>query len=101
MMMPFHFLKDIGAEVRVPSVKTSLQEYTDNPNDPSDLGCSVDESGINTSTKGQSASSYAQGTLGTSFFTQLGSGKNCCRVLGVAFERVDYYSGWTLIIILG
>ena len=59
MMMPFHFLKDIGAEVRVPSVKTSLQEYTDNPNDPPDLGCSVDESGINTSTKGKSASSYA------------------------------------------
>ena len=97
MMMPFHFFKDIGTEVRVPCVLSLLKEHTDDPDDLSDLGRSIDESGIKDSTKGQSASSFQEGVLGTSFFTQLGKSTHCCRALGIAFERVDYFSGWTSI----
>ena len=96
-MMTFHFFKDIGTEVQVPCVLSSIQKYTDNPDDPSDLGRSIDESGINTSSKGQSAFSYTEGEPGTSFFTQIGNNKSCCKVLGICFERVDYYSDWTSI----
>ena len=96
MMMPFHFFKDIGTEVRVPCISTSLQKYSAT-DDPSDLGRSVDESGRYTSTKGQSASSYTEGELGKLFFAQIGSDAHCCQVLGVCFERVDYFSGWTSI----
>ena len=95
MMMPFHFFKDIGTEVLVPCVLSSIKEHTDNPDDPSDLGRAIDESGQNDSTKGQAASSLAEGDLGTSFFTQLSKSKHCCLALGIAFERVDYYSSWT------
>ena len=86
--MTFHFFKDIGTEVRVPCVSSSIKEHTDNPDDSSDLGRAIDQSGIVNSTKDQSASSFAEGTLGTSFFTQLAANKNCCRALGVAFEQV-------------
>ena len=95
--MPFHFFKDIGREVRVPCISTLLQKYTDNPDDPSDMGRSVAESGFYSIPKGKSTSSFSEGTLGTSSFSQIGNDKRCCRVLGVAFEQVDYFSGWTSI----
>ena len=97
MMMPFHFFKDIGTEVRVPCELSSIKEHTDNPDDPSDLGRAIDKSGVANCTKGQSASSFPEGETGTSFLTQLGKLTNCCRAMGIAFERVDYFSGWTSI----
>lgn len=97
MMMPFHFFKDIGTEVRVPCVSLSIKEHTDNPDNSSDLSRAIEQSGIVNSTKGQSASSLSEGTTGESFFTQVAGNKNCCRAMGITFERVDYFSGWTSI----
>lgn len=74
-----------------------LFKHTDDPDNSSDLSRAIEQSGIVNSTKGQSASSLSEETTGASFFTQVAGNKSCCRAIGIAFERVDYFSGWTSI----